>query len=154
MARLYRYEQTQIIPRARQDVWDFFTDAKNLERLTPAFLHFRITTEGPVEVRPGTRIEYRLSLHGIPFAWETRIEAVDAPHSFTDVQVRGPYQVWRHVHTFEDAPHGTEMRDVVDYALPLGLLGRVARSLFVRRQLEAIFAYRRQAIERFFPPLG
>jgi ligand-binding SRPBCC domain-containing protein len=144
-------ERTQLIPRPRPEVFAFFADAHNLERITPPTLHFRICTPSPIEMRAGTLIDYRLSLFGVPFRWRTLIEAFEPETRFVDVQLQGPYRRWHHAHAFEDAPGGTLMRDRVEYELPLGPLGGLAHALLVRRQLRAIFDHRREAIARLFP---
>lgn len=143
-------ERTQLVPRPRDEVFRFFEDASNLERITPPFLRFRIVTPTPIEMREAALIDYRLSLFGVPLSWRTRIELYEPGVRFVDAQLRGPYALWRHTHTFEDAPGGTQMRDRVDYEIPLGPLGRAARALFVRRTLDRIFDYRREAIASIF----
>ena len=156
MTASHRLERSQHVPRPLGEVFAFFTDAANLEELTPDFLHFRILTPKPIVMRAGTLIDYQLRLFGVPFRWRTRIETFDPPEpggataSFSDSQVTGPYASWHHRHDFQAVPGGTEIRDVVDYALPLGPLGALAQVLFVRRQLDAIFAYRRGQCERRF----
>ena len=150
MPTAHRFEQVQFIPRKRSEVFAFFEDAANLERLTPAFLHFRIVTPRPIAMQPGALIDYELRLYGVPLRWRTRIETYQPGSSFTDIQLKGPYRRWHHTHEFRDVPGGTEMRDTVEYELPLGLLGEVARGLFVRRSLERIFDYRRAAAEGVF----
>jgi ligand-binding SRPBCC domain-containing protein len=127
-------------------VFAFFADAFNLERITPPWLGFRVLTPGPVTMGRDTRIEYRLRLHGLPIRWLTRIEAWEPPVRFADVQIRGPYRLWHHTHTFEPDDAGTLMRDTVRYALPLGPLGELARRAFVARDLERIFDFRRDAV--------
>jgi ligand-binding SRPBCC domain-containing protein len=99
---------------------------------------------------PGTLIDYELRLYGVPLRWRTRIESFEPASGFSDVQLKGPYRRWLHRHEFRAAPGGTEMRDVVDYELPLGPLGRLAHALFVRRSLERIFHHRREAIAEAF----
>jgi ligand-binding SRPBCC domain-containing protein len=146
----YHLEALQRIPRPRDEVYAFFSDAENLERLTPPFLRFRILTPRPIAAQPGALIDYALRLNGIPVRWRTRIESVDPGHGFTDVQLRGPYRRWHHRHAFRDIPGGTEMRDTVDYALPLGPLGALAHPVFVRPALRRIFDYRRQVVEELF----
>jgi len=141
-------ERTQLVPRPRAEVFAFFADAHNLEAITPAFLRFRIVTPGPIAMHAGTRIEYRLSLFGVPFGWRTLIERYEPDARFVDVQLSGPYRRWRHTHDFEDAPGGTLMRDRVEYELPLGPLGALAHAALVRRQLEIIFDHRRRVIDR------
>ncbi len=136
-------ERTQIIPRSRSEVFAFFSDAFNLERITPPFLRFRILTPPPIKMAAGTVIEYRLRLFGTPIFWRTLIESWRPEESFVDSQTKGPYSLWRHTHLFEEiSPGQTLMRDTVEYALPFGLAGRLAHSLFVRRWLDEIFDYR------------
>jgi ligand-binding SRPBCC domain-containing protein len=151
---LHLLERQQLVPRPRDQVFAFFADAHNLERLTPPFLHFEILTPAPIEMRPGTLIDYRLSLFGVPLRWRTEIEAFEPGVGFVDLQLRGPYRRWHHTHTFADAPGGTLVGDRVEYALPFGPLGELARALVVRRQLDAIFDHRREVIGRLFgaPP--
>jgi len=151
---IHLLERSQLVPRPRGEVFAFFADARNLERLTPGFLRFEILTPGPIEMRPGTLIDYRLSLFGVGFRWRTEIEAFEPGVRFVDVQLRGPYRRWHHTHTFADAPGGTLIGDRVEYQLPLGPLGELARALVVRRQLDTIFEHRRRIIEAMWgaPP--
>jgi ligand-binding SRPBCC domain-containing protein len=131
-------------------VFAFFADAYNLETITPPFLRFRILTPRPIPMAPGTLIDYRLRLFGVPFRWRTRIERFEPGRGFVDAQIRGPYRLWHHTHEFERTAEGTHMRDRVRYALPLGVLGSVAHALAVRRMLDDIFAFRRRRIEEIF----
>lgn len=147
----YRLERQQIIARPREEVFAFFSDASNLAKLTPEFLNFKIYTPAPIVMEPGTLIDYGLSLYGVPMRWRTRIEEFTPNERFIDVQLKGPYRLWHHTHTFEDHPEGTLMRDEVNYQLPFGPLGTLARALFVRRQLEQIFDYRIHVVESYFP---
>lgn len=140
-------ERIQLVPRPRAEVFAFFADAHNLERITPGFLRFRIVTPDPIAMHAGTRIDYRLSLFGVPFGWRTLIEVYEPGRRFVDVQLAGPYRRWRHLHAFEDAPGGTRMLDRVEYELPLGPLGDLAHALVVRRQLRTIFDHRRRVID-------
>ena len=146
----YRLERSLFIPRSREDVFQFFSDACNLERITPAFLRFHILTPGPVSMQPGTLIDYELRLYGLPFRWRTLIQAFESPNYFIDVQIKGPYKKWHHRHQFEDVPGGTQMYDRVDYDLPFGPIGAATHMLFVRRSVEEIFDYRNEAIMRIF----
>ena len=144
-------DRSQRLPGAPEDVFPFFADALNLERITPPWLAFRVTTPGTIEMGPGTLIEYRLRLHRVPVRWLTRIEVWEPPLRFVDAQLRGPYRTWRHEHRFEPtADGGTLMRDRVEYELPLGPLGGLAHALLVRRDLERIFDHRRAAVAAHF----
>jgi ligand-binding SRPBCC domain-containing protein len=137
----------QWLPGAPAEVFPLFADAGNLEAITPAWLAFRIVTPRPIEMRPGTLIEYRLRLHGVPVSWLTRIEEWEPGVRFVDAQVAGPYKLWHHTHEFEpDGTGGTLMRDTVRYELPLGPLGEAARRLFVARDLAAIFDHRARRV--------
>jgi ligand-binding SRPBCC domain-containing protein len=137
--------QRLALPAAR--AFAFYADALNLEAITPPWLAFRVATPGPIEMRSGTLIDYRLRLHGVPVRWRTRIAVWEPPERFVDVQVRGPYALWEHTHTFEpDGPDAVVIRDRVHYALPFGALGRLAHALIVRRDLERIFDHRRRAV--------
>jgi ligand-binding SRPBCC domain-containing protein len=148
--RAFRLERTQVVARPRREVFAFFADALNLARITPPFLRFRITTPRPIEMKPGTVIDYRLRLHGVPLRWRTRIETFEPERSFTDVQLAGPYRRWRHRHEFVEVAGGTEVRDVVDYEMPLGPIGWWARRVFVARSLDRIFDFRRRAVAEIF----
>ena len=144
-------ERRQTVPRPRGEVFAFFADAGNLERLTPASMHFHIQTPLPIDMRPGAIIDYRIALFGLPLRWRTLIEAFEPEARFIDVQTRGPYRHWRHTHTFEDAPGGgTIITDHIEYELPLGPLGRAVHAAFVRRQLRGIFDFRRAIIAELF----
>ena len=148
---MHRLERQQFVPRPRDEVFGFFSDAQNLGMLTPAFLNFRILTPLPLDMRSGILIDYQIRLGGIPMRWRTRIETFEAPVRFVDVQLAGPYRTWRHVHEFQDAPGGTLVTDRVDYALPFGFLGALVHRLFVRRALTRIFDYRQQRLTEIFP---
>ena len=144
--KTYRLEQKQLIPLGRPSVFEFFSDAFNLERLTPDFLNFKILTEAPIDIQEDTIIEYRIRLFGVPMFWRTRIERFEPDEAFVDTQIKGPYKLWHHTHTFEETEDGTLMRDVVLYRLPFGILGQLAHFMFVKKTLEKIFQYRRDAL--------
>jgi ligand-binding SRPBCC domain-containing protein len=147
---VYVLEREVSLPVPREQVFPFFADARNLERLTPPALRFQILTPGTIEMRAGAIIDYRLRLSGLPFRWRTVIETWEPPVRFVDVQQKGPYSVWRHTHTFEATPEGTRMRDRVEYALPFGPLGALAHRLFVARQLEQVFTFRARVVKELF----
>ena len=141
--RIHLLEREQRLPVAPEHLFPFFSDARNLEAITPPLLRFRVLTPPPIELQAGTFLQYRLRLHGIPVRWNTLIQSWDPPHRFVDVQVRGPYALWHHTHTFApDAGGGTVMRDEIRYAIGFGALGELADRLVVRRDLKAIFDFR------------
>ncbi len=144
--KVHSLEREQHLPRPPAEAFEFFGDARNLEAITPPWLGFRIVTPEPIEMAAGTLLEYRLKLHGVPVGWRTRIEQWQPPLRFVDVQLSGPYRLWHHTHEFEPEGEGTRMTDVVRYALPLGPLGEIAHAVLVRRDVEAIFDHRAEAI--------
>ena len=131
----------------RKEVFDFFSDAGNLEKITPPELNFQITTPQPFEIKQGTLIDYKLKLRGIPMKWRTEISVWNPPHSFTDRAIKGPYKQWIHRHTFTElGENKTLIEDEVKYRLPLEPLGDLAHWL-VRRELNHIFDFRQKAVE-------
>jgi ligand-binding SRPBCC domain-containing protein len=127
------------------ETFDFFARPGNLARITPPWLGFRIVSDD-LEMRRGLRIEYRVKPFGVPQKWVSEITAYDPPHRFVDEQRVGPYARWHHEHRFRAVDGGTEVTDTVRYALPFGLIGRLAHGVLVRRQLESIFDYREKAL--------
>lgn len=143
----YVLERRTKVPRPVVQVFPFFAAAENLARITPPELGFRIRSATPVAMRAGALIDYTIKLWGLPFAWRTEITAWDPPHSFEDTQLRGPYAKWVHQHSFVEDTGGTAMIDRVTYALPLGVIGRIAHPL-IKRQLRRIFDYRESVLRR------
>jgi ligand-binding SRPBCC domain-containing protein len=142
-------ERKQRVPLSIAESFAFYGDALNLERITPPLLEFKVATPSPIEMGVGTLIEYKLRLHRVPVRWRTRIEVWEPPHRFVDMQIRGPYSLWEHTHTFEeDGPEATIIRDRVRYSIPFGPLGELADRVLVRRDLKQIFDYRRDAVAR------
>jgi ligand-binding SRPBCC domain-containing protein len=154
MAAVHVLEREQSVSQPLDAVFRLFSDAFALERITPAWLRFQVVTDPPIEIGEGTLISYSLRLHRIPIRWLTRIEVWEPPFRFVDLQLRGPYTLWEHTHSFAERSGETVIRDRVRYALPLGPLGELARIALVRRDLERIFDYRLTAIARILrtPP--
>lgn len=148
--RGYRLHAEVRLARPVGEVFPFFADARNLDRLTPPSLRFEILTPGQIEMATGTLIDYRIRLRGVPMRWRTRIAEWDPPHGFTDEQLRGPYRWWIHRHRFTPDRDGTIMTDTVDYGVPGGPLAPFISGLLVRRDVERIFEFRSEAIARIF----
>jgi ligand-binding SRPBCC domain-containing protein len=127
----------------REEVFPFFADAANLGRITPPWLHFRMVTELPIEMRVGALISYRIRMRGIPLRWTTKITAWEPPWRFVDEQLSGPFRLWVHEHTFEETSNGTLVRDHVEYRVPGGSL---VNRFFVRPDMERIFNFREQQL--------
>jgi ligand-binding SRPBCC domain-containing protein len=139
---IHTLERRQRIARPIGDVFAFFADPLNLDRLTPPWLHFRMLTPSPIEMRVGLNIEYVIRWRGLPVRWCTEIEEWIPGRRFVDRQVRGPYRLWHHTHTFLENGGSTNMQDTVRYALPAGALGAAVHGLIVRHDLERIFDFR------------
>ena len=138
-----RLSTSLFVPRPHAEVFAFFADAANLQRITPPWVDFRIVSPPPIEMRVGARIDYRLKVHGVPIRWQSAISSWDPPHVFVDEQLEGPYRRWVHTHRFRAVPGGTDVEDEVDFAAPFGWL---VERLFVERDVRAIFLHRHQAI--------
>ena len=152
---IHTLERRQRIDLPAERVFEFFSKAHNLQALTPAWMSFNVITPEPIEMRPGALIDYRLKVHGLPLRWRTRIELWEPPVRFVDVQLRGPYALWEHTHTFEpDGDAAVVIGDHVRYALPLGPLGELAHAALVKRDIKRIFDYRELAVRREFGPLS
>ena len=128
-------------------VFGFFAEARNLEKLTPPWLRFEVLTSRSITMAAGTLIDYRIHWRGIPLRWRTEIEVWEPPYRFVDRQIRGPYRLWRHEHLFVEQDDGTSIIDSVEYA-PFG--GAIAQRLVVARDVERIFAYRHEVLRRDF----
>ena len=138
----------QELPHPLDRVFELFSVARNLERITPAWLRFEVRTPEPVAMEVGALIDYRLHYRGVPLGWTSQIEVWEPGRQFVDRQVRGPYGLWHHRHTFAESGDATVIEDEVHYAAPFGALGEIAQPLFIERDLGRIFDYRHQAVRR------
>lgn len=143
--------QTQWLDRPLAELFPFFADAHNLGRITPPWLRFEVLNQGPIAMRVGTVIDYRIRWRGLPLRWRSEISVWEPPFRFVDRQIRGPYRLWRHEHLFTERGDGTSIVDRVEYA-PLG--GTIAQRLVIARDVERIFAYRRKRLTEEFPEQG
>jgi len=145
----YRLETSIFLPYSASEVFAYFSEARNLETITPRWLRFRILTPLPISMHRGARILYRLSIHGVPINWETEITAWEPPGRFVDEQRRGPYRSWMHEHVFKESAGGCRMTDSVRYSV---WGGRLVHSLFVKRDVLRIFRHRAAVLQKIFNP--
>lgn len=147
--KMHRLQTELWLPQPRERVFRFFGDPKNLERITPPWLRFEILTTPTIQISQGTLLDYRLRLHGIPVRWQSEITVWQPPRRFVDRQIKGPYALWVHEHRFADQNGGTIVGDHVEYAV---VGGSLIQKYLVAPDLERIFDYRRQALEKLFNP--
>ncbi len=148
---MYQIRRTQIIPADLQTCWGFFADSQNLLRITPPNMQMKPLTKEPEHMYPGLMIAYKVTpLLGIKLTWITEITHVYEKQYFIDEQRKGPFRIWHHEHHFKAVEGGTEMTDLLSYELPLGLLGKLANPIIVRKNLNDLFDYRYQRIEEIF----
>lgn len=140
----------QWVPASLPQVFSFFSDARNLDRITPPWLNFKVIGPTNLELSAGTLIHYKLSWYGIPLGWTSRIEEWCPPRQFVDVQLKGPYRRWHHTHTFEARDGGTLISDTVHWQVPMGAVGDFFAGWLVRRDVERIFDYRAKQIPELF----
>ncbi len=145
--RLYRLDTGTWLRKPLAEVFAFFADAGNLETLTPPWLRFELITRTPIDMAPGTMIDYRLRLFGLPVRWRSEITAWEPPVRFVDEQRRGPYRLWRHTHTFAAEDGGTRVEDHVEFS---ALGGAIVNEWIVARDLRRIFSYRHHQLDRLF----
>ncbi len=145
--KTFEFKSEIFIPRTVSEIFPFFTDARNLDYLTPEWLHFRFDPTAPIAIERGTSIDYRLRVRGVPIRWRSRIAVWDPPYRFVDEQVRGPYRKWIHEHRFRPVDGGTLVEDRVEYAVWGGWL---VQRLVIARDITRIFDYRRARLEAYF----
>ena len=150
MNKEYILEKLQFISKSKAEVFDFFKAPENLKKITPENLNFKITTPSPILMKEGTLIEYIIKLFGVSIYWRTLISEYNPPHSFRDLQLNGPYDVWDHTHIFKDCKNGVMMIDKVKYSIPFGIIGRLAHFVWVKAELRRIFNHRYKVIEQIF----
>jgi len=148
--KTFEINMKQHINKPLEVVFEFFSKPENLEMITPKSLSFNILTPTPIKMGKGSLIDYTIRLFGIPIHWRTLISDYEPPFRFVDQQIKGPYTFWHHTHTFRLVEGGVEIIDQVKYSLPLGWLGTLAHAIWVRKDLEKIFEYRKTVIQKYF----
>jgi ligand-binding SRPBCC domain-containing protein len=148
--KTYFFKQETHIPHPLETVFHFFSNAENLNRLTPPHLDFEILTPLPIQMAEGTLIDYQLKIYKIPIKWKTKIIAWEPPYRFIDAQLKGPYRKWIHEHKIEATDDRTKMTDTVEYAIPGGIFSPAINNLFVRRDIQKIFNFRESQLLTIF----
>ena len=148
---MYQLKTIQFVKTDMAKCWDFFSDPKNLSKITPQSMGFIVRTELPDKMYEGLMIEYTVRpMLGIPMNWITEIKTVKNHSFFVDEQRKGPYRIWHHEHHFKEVEGGVEMTDIVSYEIPFGFLGRLMHPILVKNKLKEIFDYRRQKVDELF----
>lgn len=149
---IYYFKTEHFLPVSIDEAWNFFSSAKNLSRITPPEMDFKILSSlEDKEINEGMLIDYIVKpVFGIPLKWQTEIFNVNKPHCFADRQLKGPYKIWEHTHTFIPQENGTLMKDEIKYQIPFGIIGQMAHSLFVREKVKDIFRFREKALDKIF----
>lgn len=148
------FHTTQKLPVKIEEAWKFFSSPHNLSKITPPDMNFVITSKNlPDTISDFLQIQYLVTpMPGFRTKWATLIKKVNAPHTFTDEQLKGPYKLWRHQHTFKTIDGGVEMDDFIEYEIPFGALGDLMNKLLIRKKIESIFQYREKKLNELFGP--
>ena len=145
--KVYTLKKEQRVPKNILDVFDFFSRPENLTAITPHKMRFKILTPVPIEMKEGALIDYTVRILGFPIRWRTLITKYEPPNLFIDQQLKGPYSLWHHTHAFEKiSSDETLIKDIVVYTIPFGFIGRIAHFLYIKRDLDKIFNYRKDKI--------
>jgi ligand-binding SRPBCC domain-containing protein len=149
---LHTIKTEQRIPAELDEIWEFISSPANLRNITPEYMGFEVTSKDiAAKMYAGMIISYKVRpLMNIPMTWVTEITHVEEKKYFVDEQRKGPYTMWHHEHHLEVIPGGVLMSDIVSYIPPMGILGEIANSVFISRQLDGIFSFRRKRLTEIF----
>ena len=145
--KIYELNEKQIIKLPIEAVFNFFSKPENLAVITPSKLDFKILTPTPIVMNSGTLIDYTIRVMGFTVHWRTLITEYNPPYNFVDEQIKGPYTFWHHTHTFKEIDGGVEISDNVQYAIPMGIIGGLLHSIYIRNDLKKIFSHRKTVID-------
>jgi len=149
--KIYQFRSKQFLPISIKEAWEFFSNPNNLPKITPPWLNFEVTTQLDSKMYAGMIITYLVRpLLNIPTTWVTEITHVREPNFFVDEQRFGPYKLWHHQHIFSESENGTEMEDIVTYAVPFGFIGRIANNLIISKKINQIFSFRSRVLLELF----
>lgn len=151
---MHQLIEVQELPITIEEAWDFLSSPHNLSTISPDYMGFKIVSDPPEKIYPGVFIQYEVKpLLSIPMRWVTEITHIDEPNYFVDEQRHGPYSIWHHQHLLEEIDGGVKMTDIVDYKVPMGVLGKLAHPVLVKGKLKEIFNYRRSKLIELFGPM-
>jgi ligand-binding SRPBCC domain-containing protein len=150
MPKTYTFKKAITIEKPLEQVFQFFSKAENLTKITSANLNFEILSPLPIKMEEGVLIDYRIKLYHIPFRWQTKITVWKPPFKFVDVQLKGPYKLWIHDHFFEESATGTRMSDYIEYQIPGGLFAPIIHQQKIRKDIENMFDFRKKIIDQIF----
>ena len=148
--KVFKIKVKQFIGSSVEEVFGFFSRPENLSVITPSNLNFKILTPSPIEMKQGAVIDYTIEIFKIPIHWRTLITTYEPPFKFVDEQIKGPYNFWHHTHMFKEVPEGVEIYDEVHYSIPFGPLGGILHALWIKKDLNHIFEYRKGVIDNLF----
>lgn len=149
---IHTFQQNQTLPISLGEAWEFFANPQNLATLTPEWMHLTFVDPVPEKMYEGMIMTQRIKpLWGIPLTWVTEITHIEERAYFIDEQRIGPYKFWHHEHRLREVSDGVELRDILHYALPFGLIGNMAHHLVVKKEIAAVFAYRYDTLQTMFP---
>tara|TARA_B100001750_G_C15001021_1_gene347409 strand:- start:36 stop:503 length:468 start_codon:yes stop_codon:yes gene_type:complete len=148
--KIYSLKYKQIIKKDINEVFTFFSNPENLKKITPQKLDFKILTPKPIKMKEGQLIDYTIKILGKKIRWRTIITDYNPPKMFIDQQLLGPYSMWHHRHEFNIVDNGVEIIDKIDYVVPYGILGRIVNFCFIKSDLDRIFHYRYEVINKYF----
>ena len=149
--KIYQFKAKQFLPVSIDEAWEFFSNPNNLSKITPAWLNFKVTSQLPNKMYAGMIITYLVRpLLNISTTWVTEITHVSKPNFFVDEQRFGPYKFWHHQHIFREVEGGIEMEDIVIYAVPFGMIGRIVNRFIISKKIKEIFSFRSRKLEEFF----
>ena len=149
--KIYRFESKQNLPISKEKAWEFLSSPKNLKTITPEYMSFDILSGADRPMFAGQIIQYLVTpIFGIKTKWVSEITHVEKGEYFVDVQLFGPYALWHHKHFIKEIPGGVEMEDIIDYKVPMGILGQLVHPFLVKPKLNEIFEYRRKKLIELF----
>lgn len=149
--KIYTLHSKQNLPITVEEAWKFLSDPRNLKTITPEYMSFDIISGGDRPMFPGQIIQYIVTpVLGIKTKWVTEITHVEDQKYFVDEQRFGPYALWHHKHFIREIPGGVEMEDIIDYKLPMGILGQLFHPVIVKPKLAEIFDFRRKKLIELF----